>query len=94
MSAEHANVVRALPRVRYGPRADLVNGVDLASIKQDSLRQGGLPRINVCRHTDIPHIHQSVAFFYIWLWHSAKVPETRQLLPTAEPGRLTYAWSG
>ncbi len=94
MSAEHANVVRALPRVRYGPRADLVNGVDLASIKQDSLRQGGLPRINVCRDTDIPHIHQSVAFFYIWLWHSAKVPETRQLLPTAEPGRLTYAWSG
>lgn len=93
MFAEHADVICALPQVRYGPRADLVNGVDLASIEQDSLCQGCLPRINVCRDTNVSHIHQSVAFYYVWLWHSAEVPETCQVLPTAEPGRLTYAWS-
>jgi len=93
-AAEHADVICALPHVCYGPKADLVDGVDSASIEQDSLREGGLPRINMCRDADVSHIHQSVAFFYIWLWHSAKLPETRQLLPTAEPGRLTYAWRG
>ena len=91
--AEHADVICALPHDCYGPRADLVNGVDSASIEQDSLGEGCLPRINVCRDANVPHIQQSVAFLYVWLWHSAEVPETCQLLPTAEPGRLTYARS-
>lgn len=92
LSAEYADVICALPRVCYRPRADLVYGVDFASIEQDSLREGGLPRINVCRDADVSHIHQRVTLFYVWLRHSAKLPETSQLLPTAEPGRLTYAW--
>ena len=93
-AAEHADVICLLPHVCYGPKADLVDGVDSASIEQNSLREGGLPRINMCRDADVSHIHQSVAFFYIWLWHSTKMPETCQLLPSAKPGRLTYAWRG
>ena len=93
-AAELTNEICALPHVCCGPRADLVDRVDSASIEQDSLREGGLPRINVCRDADVSHIHQSVAFFYIWLWHSAKLPETGQMLPTAKPGRLTNAWRG
>lgn len=64
-----------------------MDGVDATSVVQDALGQGGLPTVNVCRDSDVPHVRQEGPILVLDARWQCRISSCRCYVQATEAGK-------